>query len=167
MTEREVRRGLVNAKDIEKHCLAYTRNIENINLSAIRYARNYIDMIGRDVDEEAQILLSTLRDEKVGIANRYFRIVDHSFLCTGPHWAIGAPPMPKYACRGISGNISKESNMSCKYSMETRTFKTFKGKSLCLYVITGYLMNLLENVGTLYKSSVLFSACAMIMAIMC
>lgn len=66
MTEREVRRGIVNAKDTTEHCLGYIRNIEDINLSAVRYARNFIDMLGRDVDEEAQTLLSTLRDERVG-----------------------------------------------------------------------------------------------------
>jgi len=63
VTEREVRRGIINAKDTQKHCLAYIRNIENINVSSVKFARNFIDMIGRDVDEEAESLLSILRDE--------------------------------------------------------------------------------------------------------
>ena len=32
---------------------------------ALRFARNFIDMIGRDVDVEAQKLLANLRDEKL------------------------------------------------------------------------------------------------------
>ena len=63
MTEREVRHGIIEAKDTKDHCLGYLRNISNINLSALRFARNFIDMIGRDVDEEAVKLLSVLRDE--------------------------------------------------------------------------------------------------------
>lgn len=58
-----MRHGIINAKNTKDHCLAYLRDIENINLSALRFCRNFIDMVGRDVDQEAAKLLSILRDE--------------------------------------------------------------------------------------------------------
>ena len=36
-----------------------------LTFQALRFARNFIDMIGRDVDVEAQKLLANLRDEKL------------------------------------------------------------------------------------------------------
>ena len=63
MTEREVRHGIINARGTKDHCLAYIREIENINLTALRFCRNFIDMAGRDVDQKAVELLSILRDE--------------------------------------------------------------------------------------------------------
>ena len=63
MTEREVRHGIIDAKGTKDHCLAYIRDIENINLTALRFCRNFIDMSGRDVDQEAVKLLSILRDD--------------------------------------------------------------------------------------------------------
>ena len=63
VTEREVRHGIIDAKNTKDHCLAYIRDIDNMNLTALRFARNFIDMTGREVDKEAVKLLSVLRDE--------------------------------------------------------------------------------------------------------
>ena len=67
MTEREVRHGVLypDGAMTKIHTLAYVRHIENMNLSLVRSARNFIDMVGRDLDQEAIRLLSTLRDEKL------------------------------------------------------------------------------------------------------
>jgi len=63
VTEREVRRGIINANDTEKHCLAYIRHIQHMDLSAVNSVRNFVDMIGNVVDTEADSLLSILREE--------------------------------------------------------------------------------------------------------
>lgn len=63
MTEREVRRGVIDAKDTDKHCLAYVRNIRNMDLTAANSIRNFVDMTGQEVDSEAEHLLSVLRDD--------------------------------------------------------------------------------------------------------
>ncbi len=65
MTEREIQRGILRARNTKDHCLAYVRQIENVNMTALRYARNFVDVIGRDVDKEAEKLLAVLRDEKL------------------------------------------------------------------------------------------------------
>ncbi len=65
VTEREVRKGIINADGVKEHCMAYVRMINNMNLALIRFARNFIDMAARDVDHEAQKLLGTLRDDKL------------------------------------------------------------------------------------------------------
>lgn len=65
VTDREVINGILNANDTQAHCLAYIRRINNLNMNMIKYARNFIDMIGKDKDTEAQKLLSTLRDVKL------------------------------------------------------------------------------------------------------
>ena len=63
MTEREIRRGILCAKDPENHCLAYIRTIDKVNLGSVRSAFNFVDMVSKDVDKEAATLLSVLRDE--------------------------------------------------------------------------------------------------------
>ena len=65
VTEREIERGILKAKDTKDHCMAYVRHISNVNLTLLRFARNFIDMAARDVDSEAQKLLTTLRDDKL------------------------------------------------------------------------------------------------------
>ena len=45
VTEREVRRGIINAPDVEEHCLAYLRIIKSMNLQALRYVDNILDRI--------------------------------------------------------------------------------------------------------------------------
>lgn len=63
MTEREVRQGIINAKNTEDHCLAYVRHIDHVNTSVVVSACNFVDMLSRDVDHEAAALLRRLRDE--------------------------------------------------------------------------------------------------------
>jgi len=47
----------------ERHCLAYVRHIDDVNLSDVRAVRNFVDMTSEnDVDVEAGRLLSELRD---------------------------------------------------------------------------------------------------------
>ena len=65
VTEREVHKGILNAKETKEHTFAYIRNITSMNTQALRFARNFIDMTGRNIDLEAQKLLATLRDEKL------------------------------------------------------------------------------------------------------
>lgn len=65
MTEREVERGILKANDIQDHCLAYIREISNINITLLRFASKFVDFAARNVDGEAQKYLSLLRDEKL------------------------------------------------------------------------------------------------------
>ena len=65
VTEREISRGILKAKNVEDHCLAYIREIENINITLLRFAAKFIDFAARNVDGEAQKLLKTLRDDKL------------------------------------------------------------------------------------------------------
>ena len=65
MTEQEVVRGVLNAKDREEHTLAFFRHIENINISLLRHSMKFIDIIAKQIDEEAQRMLSDLRDVRV------------------------------------------------------------------------------------------------------
>jgi hypothetical protein len=65
VTEQEVVRGILNAKDTEDHTLAFFRHIENINVALLRHSMKFIDIASKQVDEEAQRMLSDLRDVRV------------------------------------------------------------------------------------------------------
>ena len=65
VTEQEVVRGILNAKDIIDHTLAFFRHIENINVPLLRHSMKFIDIASKQVDEEAQRMLSDLRDVRV------------------------------------------------------------------------------------------------------
>ncbi len=67
VTEQEVVRGLLEAKDNTEHTLAFIREINNINVKLFQYSAKFIDInfAKRQVDEEAQEMLSQLRDIKV------------------------------------------------------------------------------------------------------
>lgn len=68
VTEREIQNGILRARDTSDHTLAYLRNIDGLNVSVLRTAKFFIDIAGRDVDEDAQQLLKNLRDEKIPAA---------------------------------------------------------------------------------------------------
>ena len=61
MTEREVRHGILTAKDQHAHCVAYLRVITNMSLAVFCNARNFIDMIGHDTDS-VSILPSNIQE---------------------------------------------------------------------------------------------------------
>ena len=67
VTEQEVVRGLLNAKDNVEHTLAFIREIRNINVKLFTHSAKFIDInfAARKIDEEAQSMLSLLRDVKV------------------------------------------------------------------------------------------------------
>ncbi|KAL8615116.1 hypothetical protein ACOMHN_054485 [Nucella lapillus] len=65
VTEREVERGLLKAKNTDEHCLAYIRDISNINLTLLHMACKFVDVAANTVDNDAQNLLKKLRDEKL------------------------------------------------------------------------------------------------------
>ncbi|XP_076319840.1 NACHT and WD repeat domain-containing protein 2 isoform X1 [Tachypleus tridentatus] len=65
VTEREVINGILNTRNTRSHCLAYVRQINNINMANLRVASQFIDISNRTVDAEAQKLLSNLRDERL------------------------------------------------------------------------------------------------------
>ncbi|CAF3996393.1 unnamed protein product, partial [Rotaria magnacalcarata] len=65
VTEQEVVRGILNAKDVQEHTLAFFRHIENINVSLLRHSMKFIDIAAKQVDTEAQRMLSDLRDVRV------------------------------------------------------------------------------------------------------
>ncbi|CAM4872504.1 unnamed protein product [Rotaria socialis] len=65
VTEQEVVRGILNAKDVKEHTLAFFRHIENINVSLLRHSMKFIDIAAKQVDTEAQRMLSDLRDVRV------------------------------------------------------------------------------------------------------
>ncbi|XP_012943969.1 NACHT and WD repeat domain-containing protein 2 [Aplysia californica] len=65
VTEREVENGILKAADVEEHCLAYIREISNMNTTLLRIASKFVDFAARSVDGEAQTLLKKLRDEKL------------------------------------------------------------------------------------------------------
>jgi len=68
VTEREIQNGILRAKGTAEHTLAYVRNIIDMNTSAVRFAKLFIDIAGRGVDTEAQTLLNDLRDKKIPAA---------------------------------------------------------------------------------------------------
>ncbi len=57
----------MNAKDNVEHTLAFIREIRNINVKLFTHSAKFIDInfAARKVDEEAQSMLSLLRDIKV------------------------------------------------------------------------------------------------------
>ncbi len=65
VTEQEVVRGILNAKDVVDHTLAFFRHIENINVGLLRHSMKFIDIAAKQVDTEAQLMLSDLRDVRV------------------------------------------------------------------------------------------------------
>ncbi|XP_013421183.1 NACHT and WD repeat domain-containing protein 2 [Lingula anatina] len=65
VTEREIQHGLLLAENVEEHCLAYIRNIKNVNIALLRFASKFVDIAARSVDNEAQKYLNALRDEKI------------------------------------------------------------------------------------------------------
>jgi hypothetical protein len=65
VTEQEVVRGILNAKDREDHTLGFFRHIENINIALLRHSMKFIDIASKQIDEEAQRMLSDLRDVRV------------------------------------------------------------------------------------------------------
>lgn len=67
VTEQEVVRGLLTSKDNTEHTLAFIREIRNINIKLFTHSAKFIDInfAARKVDEEAQSMLSLLRDVKV------------------------------------------------------------------------------------------------------
>ncbi|CAF4288993.1 unnamed protein product, partial [Rotaria sp. Silwood2] len=68
VTEQEVVREILNAKDRVDHTLTFFRNIENINIGLPRHSMKFIDIVSKQVDEEAQRMLSDLRDVRVPAA---------------------------------------------------------------------------------------------------
>ena len=79
VTEREVNKGCINAKNIKDHVIVYKRNINNINLQNSKRASAFIDMVENKVDQEAFNLLTNFRDnlaikkmdEKGGVVKKY------------------------------------------------------------------------------------------------
>ncbi|UJR21317.1 hypothetical protein I4U23_024408 [Adineta vaga] len=65
VTEQEVVRGILNAKDRLEHTIAFFRHIENINVDLLRHSMKFIDIASKKVDMEAQHMLSDLRDVRV------------------------------------------------------------------------------------------------------
>ncbi len=70
VTEQEVVRGILNAKDQVDHTLAFFRHIENINVPLLRHSMKFIDIASKQVDEEAQHMLSDLRDVRVRLSKK-------------------------------------------------------------------------------------------------
>ena len=60
-------RGLLFAKNNTDHTLAFIREIRNINIKLFTHSAKFIDINfgARKVDDEAQKMLSLLRDVKV------------------------------------------------------------------------------------------------------
>ena len=61
-------RGILNSKDNTEHTLAFIREIRNINVKLFAHSAKFVDInfAARKIDEEAQTMLSLLRDIKVG-----------------------------------------------------------------------------------------------------
>lgn len=66
-------RGVLNSKDNTEHTLAFIREIRNINVKLFAHSAKFVDInfAARKIDEEAQTMLSLLRDIKVGLTNKY------------------------------------------------------------------------------------------------
>ena len=60
-------RGILNSKDNTEHTVGFIREIKNINIKLFQHSSKYVDInfAARKVDEEAQEMLSLLRDVKV------------------------------------------------------------------------------------------------------
>uniref|UniRef100_A0A1I7RSF5 WD_REPEATS_REGION domain-containing protein n=1 Tax=Bursaphelenchus xylophilus TaxID=6326 RepID=A0A1I7RSF5_BURXY len=65
VTEREVINGILNAENPNEHCLCYVRVIKNINLNQAGTASKFIDLLHKQINQEAQALLENLRDQRV------------------------------------------------------------------------------------------------------
>ncbi|KAI6183552.1 hypothetical protein M3Y97_00500900 [Aphelenchoides bicaudatus] len=65
VTEREVINGILKAPNPNEHCLCYVRQIKNININQTSTASKFIDIVHKQINQEAQNLLSILRDERV------------------------------------------------------------------------------------------------------
>ena len=67
MTEQEVVRGILTSKDNTQHCLAFIREITNINIKLFVHSSKFVDInfAAKKIDDEAQKMLSLLRDVKV------------------------------------------------------------------------------------------------------
>ncbi|KAI6199667.1 hypothetical protein M3Y96_00651200 [Aphelenchoides besseyi] len=65
VTEREVINGILQANNPNEHCLCYVRQIKNININQTSTASKFIDIVHKQVNQEAQKLLTILRDERV------------------------------------------------------------------------------------------------------
>lgn len=65
VTEREVVHGILQAENVDDHCLAYLRNINNVNTTLLSFASKFVDFAARAVDSEAQRYLKLLRDDKL------------------------------------------------------------------------------------------------------
>ncbi|ESO82088.1 hypothetical protein LOTGIDRAFT_135306 [Lottia gigantea] len=65
VTEREIVRGCLKAPNADEHCLAYIRDISNINVTLLRLAGKFVDLAARNLDGEAQKFLKSLRDDKI------------------------------------------------------------------------------------------------------
>ena len=80
VTEQEVVRGILNGKDQIEHTLAFFRHIENINISLLRHSMKFIDIVSKQVDEEAQVMLSDLRDVRVSEESIEMKIHRKEFI---------------------------------------------------------------------------------------
>ena len=70
MTENEIQHGIFRSPgDPDTQCLCFVRIIEDV-LSHLSHEKawRFIDMVGSEVDNEAQQYLSHLRDEKIAKA---------------------------------------------------------------------------------------------------
>jgi hypothetical protein len=69
VTEQEVVRGIIESENNTDCTLAFFREIQNINVKLFQHSAKFIDInfAAKNVDEEAQQMLSDLRDVKVQI----------------------------------------------------------------------------------------------------
>ena len=69
VTEEEIRRGVITAPDVEKHCLWFKRTITNLRQHTDKpKAGSFIDKTWGNppsIDEEAQKLLTHFREEEI------------------------------------------------------------------------------------------------------
>lgn len=66
-------RGILISKDNTEHTLAFIREIRNVNVKLFAHSAKFVDInfAARKVDEEAQNMLSLLRDVKVNHKNMF------------------------------------------------------------------------------------------------
>ena len=66
VTEDEIERGILKAKDPNKHCRWFKRDIIDIyNNADDMKARNFVDKVGKNLDKEANDLVETLKAKKL------------------------------------------------------------------------------------------------------